>query len=522
MAGSCCSAKRPVGPQPTESPPSSVQTSPKRTNPKSRNNSDGDKKPSKVSQIIDEQKRYACVSCVKGHRTEKCTHGRQRPIAPTNTAGRPAAGSKRKCACPKNCACHNKKTCKCEPNCVCVQTMYFIVHVSKKEPVKKENEDMPEYTVSFKNKDGDEVYLQTVLADRQGRLLDETEVQNRREQQEKREQMEHVQKQEPTPTPSTTTVPQQVPSPLTSNSTSRMTPLPTPALSTPIPACHPTGCGHASNINNALLPTLQAAQGCNCGNTCQCIHCPQHANNAATLQYNQEQFAQMARSSLFPPSIHQHPSGFGPIFRPETPLSSCMGGPTSFRLTSQMPNPQEVRQMFPDAEAGSFFMQYPVMTSRYPEPMETNQQQFQPDIQMDFNNIDMSGWGDVQFGDGDVLQFSGPDMQSVFQPNAQVLSPRLPSLQPQHHITPVVSPPDEIFDVPMADFGNANGFHSPPNLHGDGSVHVTNPSSYEPPTDLPDDAWLDKFTNFEANTDPYMGYHVPTTQPTSPIMTRGS
>jgi hypothetical protein len=521
MAGSCCSTKQPVSPQATGSSPPSVQTSPKRTNTKSRNNSDGDKKPSKVSQIIDEQKRYACVSCVKGHRTEKCTHGQQRPIAPTNTAGRPAAGSKRKCACPKNCACHNKKTCKCEPNCVCVQTMYLIVHVSKKEPVKKENEDMPEYTVCFKNKDGDEVYLQTVLADRQGRLLDETEVQNRREQQEKREQMEHVQKQGPTPTPSTS-VPQQVPSPPASTPTSRVTPIPTPALSTPAPACHPTGCGHATNINNAPLPTLQAAQGCNCGNTCQCIHCPQHANNAATLQYNHEQFAQMARSSLLPPSVHQHPSGFGPIFRPETPLSSCMGGLTSFRLTSQMPNPQEVRQMFPDAEAGSFFMQYPVMTSRYPEMMEPNQQQFQPNIQIDFNDIDLSGWGDVEFGDADVLQFPGPDMQSVFQPTAQVLSPQLPSLQPQHHIAPITSPPNEIFDVPMPDFGNANGFNHPSTLGNGNSMHNPEPPSYAPPPELHDDAWLDKFTNFEQNTDLYMGYHVPSTQPTSPIMTRGS
>lgn len=538
MAGSCCSSKRPQGPQPlpsSESPPAQSQTSPKRSNTKStRSTSDGEKKSSKVSQIIDEQKRYACVSCVKGHRTEKCTHGQQRPIAPTNTAGRPAAGSKRKCSCPKDCGCHNKKTCKCEPNCVCVQTMYLIVHVSKKKPIKREDDSsVPEYTVSFRNKDGDEVFLQTVLADRQGRLLDEIEVQIRREQQEKREQMEHVQKQESAPTPSPL-APQQLPSPSISASTSHMTPsfpdMPTPATSTPTPGCHPTGCGHANNISNAPIPTLSASEGCNCGATCQCIHCPQHANNAATLEYNQQQFAQMARSSLLPPPVHQHPSGFGPIFRPETPQSSCMGGPTSFRLTSQLPNPSEVRQMFPDAQAGSFFMQYPVTTNRYPtfsDYTEASQQQFQPEVPLDFNNIDMSGWGDIEFGDADVLQFPGPEMQLTnFQSSDMAYPAGLQPLNSQHHPRPLQLPNDSsIFDVPMPDFENSTGhvpqpdiFHTPTEIQSS-QQHTP---SYEPPPEFHDEAWLNKYTNIDNNTDPYMGYHVPPAQPTSPIMARGS
>lgn len=211
-----------------------------------------------------------------------------------------------------------------------------------------------------------------------------------------------------------------------------------------------------------------------------------------------------------------------------------MGGPTSFRLTSQLPNPNEVRQMFPDAQAGSFFMQYPVTTSRYSGPAdftESDQQEFQPGIPMEFVDIDMSGWGDVEFGDADVLQFPGPEMQSInFQSSGMGYpSAVLQPLDSQHHDAPHPLPNDgSLFDVPMPDFGNSNGHVSPPDMTitHEAVNRQQHTVVYQPSAEFQDDAWLNKFTNIgtdiNTNTDPYMGYHVPPAQPASPIMARGS
>ena len=55
----------------------------------------------------------------------------------------------------------------------------------------------------------------------------------------------------------------------------------------------------------------------------------------------------MANNSFMPSNL-QMP---GPIFTPAVPQASCMGGPTTFRLSTRPQQPTDLAQMFPDAKA---------------------------------------------------------------------------------------------------------------------------------------------------------------------------
>ena len=322
-------------------------------------------------------KTYACVACKNGHRVRLCNHGYKRPISATNQPGRPSSGSKRKCTCPKTCPCSESDDCRCERNCVCVETMYLIVHVSKQpsppSPKATQLNRKPSPMLSRVNEQGKEEFLQKVYTDLNGKQLSDAEMTRRFEEREKREHHQNH-KQQPKLEDSAKP-PFQFNNlsydltPHREQSAGHHTP-PGSTLSDSKPSC----CSHASSASRTPIlyqptPTHQpsllqraSAPGCNCGATCQCIHCPEHANNAPTLQYNQQQFAHMANNAYLPSNFQIS----GPLFRPEIPQASCMGGPTTFRLSSRPPDPTEYSQMFPDAKPGSYVMQYEVR--RTPQP----------------------------------------------------------------------------------------------------------------------------------------------------------
>ncbi len=414
-------------------------------------------------------KTYACMSCKNGHRVRLCNHGYKRPISATNQPGRPSSGSKRKCTCPKNCPCSEKDDCKCERNCVCVEAMYLIVHVSKQgSPIlSKANSIQREASpiLSRVNEEGTEEFLQKVYTDLNGKQLSDAETVRRIEEREKREQNYHSHKQESrsgTPskplfkfdniayalspnedqcsghtTPLSSTLNASKANCYSSSSASgQFAPVRSPGAHSAAVG----GCQHANNASHSRLlhqpvPTHQPsilqhapAQGCNCGASCQCIHCPEHANNAPTLQYNYQQFAHMANNAYLP-SDFQIP---GPLFRPEVPQASCMGGPTTFRLSSRPPEPAEYSQMFPDAKPGSYIMQYEVRRNpqsgyqQYVEEMnDTGPYQLphfpssqmpidemivdrpSEPLQIDFDSVmddDFIGWDNVTIGDASVNQ----------------------------------------------------------------------------------------------------------------------
>lgn len=408
-------------------------------------------------------KTYACIACKNGHRVRLCNHGYKRPISATNQPGRPSSGSKRKCTCPKSCPCSEKDGCRCERNCVCVETMYLIVHVSKQLSPTLSNASQlkrePSPTLSRVNEEGKEEFLKKVYTDLNGKQLSDTEMTRRIEEREKREQNHQNHKQEPKL--------EELPKPpfqfnnisydLTPNreqSGGRPTP-PSSTLSDSKPSC----CSHASSASPTPIlyqptPTHQpsllhraSAQGCNCGASCQCIHCPEHANNAPTLQYNHQQFAHMANNAYLP-SDFQIP---GPLFRPEIPQASCMGGPTTFRLSSRPPEPAEYSQMFPDAIPGSYVMQYEVRRTpqpgyqQYVEEMNSTgpyqlpelpsshipldemvvDQHSEP-VPLDFDSViddDFIGWDSVVIGDASVNQIPAVIPPTVFPQSMSYSAP---------------------------------------------------------------------------------------------------
>ena len=528
------------------------------------------KKASGSTRSINQQtfngKTFACVSCKNGHRVKSCNHGYNRPISATNQPGRPSSGSKRKCTCPKDCECFDKENCKCKRNCVCVEPMYLIVHVSKQDfprvsKVAQINRE-PSPVLSRINDEGKEEYLQKVYTDLSGKQLSDDETLRRIKEREKREKQQEQKKESKSET-LTTSPPDfsSIPWSLNSDtwakesSTIPSTPMPleskasccssksasgqlSPAQSQAGSSAPIGGCQHASNASQTQvlyhpLPTRPSifqqipTQGCNCGATCQCIHCPEHANNAPTLQYNHQQFTHMAKNAYLP-SDFQIP---GPLFRPEVPQASCMGGPTTFRLSTRPPEPAEYSQLFPDAKPGSFVMQYEVRRTPQPgfqqyvqeinslgpyrlpdtlssesiDEMDINQNS--GPVQFDFDSVmdeGFIGWDNVTIGEASVNQV--PGMQSTAVPSGMGFSA---NAIPSNMQSP--------YQPPMAFLrsgnGNANAFN---NITLPGFVPSSDPGFFVDPQlpvlDRPNEVGdLPGSTDFNHREGPFMGH------PTSPL-----
>ena len=482
-------------------------------------------------------KTYACIACKNGHRVRLCNHGYKRPISATNQPGRPSSGSKRKCTCPKSCPCSQKDDCRCERNCVCVEAMYLIVHVSKQgSPILSranvvEREASP--ILSRVNEEGKEEFLQKVYTDLNGKPLSDAETARRIEEREKRQSQE----QEPKSQGSSKSAFRfdNIAYAFTPNREQSGVPT-TPLSSTPSDS-KTNCCSHASNASQPPVlyqptpthpPTLfqpASPQGCNCGPSCQCIHCPEHANNAPTLQYNHQQFAHMANNAYLP-SDFQIP---GPLFRPEVPQASCMGGPTTFRLSSRPPQPAEYSRMFPDAKPGSYVMQYEIRRTpqpgyqqyvedmnstgpyQFPELPSTHMpldemvvDQHSEPVPLDFDSVmdeDFIGWDNVVIGDASVNQIPGVASSTVL-PHPRSYSAALNT--PGVHAS---------YAQPMAlSRGGSMSSKTFSNITWSDSVS-TAPTSYSPDPHLPildqrNRTIEDPFANVDG---PFMGH------PTSPV-----
>lgn len=389
------------------------------------------RKSEKKAEVIPKQffdgKTYACQSCKNGHRVRTCNHGRTKPIAPTNQPGRPSSGSKRKCTCPKNCGC--KDNCKCDRDCLCTQKMYLIALVSKPEIKEIPRTNSPKPPI-WENESGQAETLKTVWADASGQLLSDAEAQRRQREKEQREQGQTG------GCCSTKAVNEEVAKPAPKG-----------------------GCRHREAIKQeqstpALDSTLLAPAGtnrCTCGTACQCTLCPEHPNNAATRQYTAQTLNTMATQHNYLPS----PSMIsGPMYTPDVPQESCMGGQTRFYLSRSKPTQQDFQNFFPGAVSGDYVMSYPVdqwsthqptdgMPSVHMQPFQNIQPQppivtqvSNGDMDFDHHFMDLSmDWTSQQQDDMWEMRLGDASVDQItpFPPVPEISAPNLAF---QQHLSP--------------------------------------------------------------------------------------
>lgn len=299
-------------------------------------------------------KTYACESCKRGHRVHKCDHGKTRPISETNQPGRPSGGQKRGCQCPRNCAC-TTKTCKCERDCSCTQEMYLIVRLDNPMAINRDATSTPKPV--WEDANGNKMTLKKVWADANGKEIGDEEYQERKRRMEEREE-------------GAISTPE-LPKPSSSCCSSIM---PKQELESP-PEKPAGGCRHRQNIaaaepqpHSGSLTTSALQQppkttpetwmsACSCGSGCSCLYCPDHPNNATSINHTQQQFKHLARQAY----------NGGPASVPMPLVSainstSCMGGrPSVFLSRTPDVSQQQLQQFFPDdLDPNAIYLTYPI------------------------------------------------------------------------------------------------------------------------------------------------------------------
>ncbi|KIW28769.1 uncharacterized protein PV07_04643 [Cladophialophora immunda] len=290
-------------------------------------------------------KTYACESCKRGHRVHKCDHGKTRPISETHQPGRPSAGQKRGCHCPRNCAC-TTKACKCDRDCACTQEMYLIVRVDNPAAIGRDATSTPKPI--WEDAEGNKMTLKKVWADANGKEINDEEYQDRKRRMKEREEAQSDEAK-------------------------------SPCCSSGKPNAEPEspkgGCRHRQNV--AAIPPLpglpkpdpELVQGlqpqpseswkssCSCGSGCSCLYCPDHPNNATSINHTQQQVKNLAEQAYIG---NQSLTPVAPM--PQNNPRSCMGGQPSFFL-SRTPavSQQQLQQFFSDTlNPNAIYLTYPI------------------------------------------------------------------------------------------------------------------------------------------------------------------
>ena len=384
-------------------------------------------------QVFD-NKTYACQQCKNGHRVSKCTHGMERPIAPTNQPGRPSSGSQRKCTCPKRCPCQQTENCNCKENCMCTQKMYLIVHVSKPGggDFCRSSSPKPEW----QNEKGERLTLASVWADARGEKLDAQEA-------ERRQQMKIAGAQSKTGSPSSSeSFEEAAPTPRANSCCSSKkaksetaTPLPTASFVAQSPPIQLSEYASATTPSTQFLqPTINhhdqnllgiqhltpLTSRCNCGTACQCTLCPEHPNNTATRHYNAQQLSMMTTT----PNHGYLPSQAaltGQMYQPLTTQQSCVGGQASYFLSTKPHDQQNLQYVLPRSHEGDYVMSYPMdmdmpMLHHHVVPSFSAQPSF------DSTPMDMSAFDDdhVELSNDSNMSFGDPTFWENNMGNASV------------------------------------------------------------------------------------------------------
>ncbi|KAJ9601955.1 hypothetical protein H2200_013514 [Cladophialophora chaetospira] len=290
-------------------------------------------------------KTYACESCKRGHRVHKCDHGKTRPISETNQPGRPSAGSKRGCHCPRNCAC-TTKTCKCERDCACTQEMFLVVRLDNPVAISRESTSTPKPV--WEDAEGNQLTLKKVWADANGKEIDDEEYQARQRLMKERED---AAKDAPQSSCCSSRQPKKEPdSPKGGcrhlQSMAAIQPHPGPSLLEATPQSQTT--------KPAPEPWMST---CSCGTGCSCLYCPDHPNNATSINHAQQQVKNIAEQA------YAGGNTLTPVpSNTESTSRSCMGGQPSFFLSSTPDVSQHhLQQFFADTlNPNAIYLAYPI------------------------------------------------------------------------------------------------------------------------------------------------------------------
>lgn len=295
-------------------------------------------------------KTYACESCKRGHRVNKCDHGRIRPISETNQPGRPSGGQKRGCQCPRNCAC-TTKSCKCDRDCACTQEMFLIVRLDNPAIINREATSTPKPI--WEDANGHKLTLKKVWADANGKQIDIEEYQERKRRMKEREAGFDSSPENPN-----------------SSCCGSKRPKEEESESSPPPA---TGCRHRQNLaaeqpsaeglkaHSAQQASNSASNSwgsaCSCGSGCSCLYCPEHPNNATSINHTQQQVKHLAEQAF-----SGDPGATSVSLMPESDGMSCMGGrPTFFLSRTPGISQQQLQQFFPDdLDPNAIYLTYPI------------------------------------------------------------------------------------------------------------------------------------------------------------------
>lgn len=278
----------------------------------------------------------------------KCDHGRTRPISETNQPGRPSAGQRRGCHCPRNCAC-TTKTCKCQRDCACTQEMYLVVRVDGPQIINREATSSPKPV--WEDANGNKMTLKKVWADANGKELNDEEYHDRKRRMRERQG-------------GVSTTPEATTSSCCGSKKVKEEPQSPQPLST-------GGCRHRQNIEKQpdsasltatpAVPSASMSQSwkaaCSCGSGCSCLYCPDHPNNATSINHTQQQVKNLAEQA------YSEFDGLMPVsFMQENDSTSCMGGRPTFFL-SRTPNvsQQQLEQYFPESsDPNAIYLRYPI------------------------------------------------------------------------------------------------------------------------------------------------------------------
>ncbi|KAK5045099.1 hypothetical protein LTR84_010247 [Exophiala bonariae] len=233
--------------------------------------------------------------------------------------------------------------------------MYVIVRVDGPQLISRDATSTPKPV--WEDADGNQMTLKKVWADANGKQIDEEEYNKRKRKFKEREEG----------LPPTLTATPEIKSCCATKSTR-----PKHELDSPPSTTAPSGCRHRQNLSalpahdslmsDQVPPAFKSAvdpwmTACSCGSGCSCLYCPDHPNNATSINHTQQQVKNFAQHAYAGQGLVQNTS-----FVPEAHSTSCMGGRPSFFL-SRTPgvSQQQLEQLFSDnLNPNAIYLTYPI------------------------------------------------------------------------------------------------------------------------------------------------------------------
>ena len=228
--------------------------------------------------------------------------------------------------------------------------MFLIVRVDRVQPCNRE--DSPMSNPIWEDSEGNKMTLKKVWADADGRRISEAEYHERKRRMKERE--DGLTPPRPGPQASVSSC--------CAGKVAKEEVLSPPAVAVEGGCRHAQAVNHVHSLTEMPLATTVETQnvvpGCTCGPGCGCLFCPEHPNNATSINHAQQQVRHMAENG----SRSGQAVLNGTPLVPEQAFKSCMGGQPRFALATKADlSQQQLQQFFPDdLTPGAIYLRYPI------------------------------------------------------------------------------------------------------------------------------------------------------------------